>query len=154
MTRRREVRGPTEQESEILALPVAYSSPACDLAPYGLTGIAAAALFLGWLAARGEFSPAGLARHFFLLVVRGRRWSMARDRELVLIPLLCPDCGGRLPAEGDRVIFPCTACGLLWEPRGGTLARRERGGSVPSPSKSGQSGCSMPGGEWNYERQG
>ena len=40
MTRRRELKGPQERESEMLALPVDYSSPACDLAPYGLTGIA------------------------------------------------------------------------------------------------------------------
>jgi hypothetical protein len=40
MTRGREVKGLPEQLFEILALPVEYSSPACDLSPFGLTGIA------------------------------------------------------------------------------------------------------------------
>lgn len=40
LTRRREVTGAPERESDILALPVEYSTPACDLSPYGLAGIA------------------------------------------------------------------------------------------------------------------
>lgn len=51
---------------------------------------------------------------------------MAREQEdLRVIPLVCPDCGTRLPAEGGSVIFPCAACGLLWEPRDGALVREE-----------------------------
>ena len=40
ITRQREVKGPLERDCGILALPVDYSSPACDLSPYGLAGIA------------------------------------------------------------------------------------------------------------------
>jgi len=40
VSRQREQKGPQEREHEILALPVDYSSPACDLTPYGLAGIA------------------------------------------------------------------------------------------------------------------
>lgn len=40
VTRKQEQKGPLERDCAILALPVDYSSPACDLSPYGLTGIA------------------------------------------------------------------------------------------------------------------
>ena len=50
---------------------------------------------------------------------------MAREQDLWVIPLICPGCGARLPAESESVIFPCAACGVLWEPEGEVLARRE-----------------------------
>ncbi len=50
---------------------------------------------------------------------------MAREPDLRVIPLICPDCGARLPAEEGSVIFPCGECALLWEPREEALVRRE-----------------------------
>jgi hypothetical protein len=50
---------------------------------------------------------------------------MAREQDLWVIPLVCPGCGTRLPAESGSVIFSCAACGVLWEPEGEALARRE-----------------------------
>ena len=47
-----------------------------------------------------------------------------QDQDLWIVPLVCPDCGGRLIVECGSVIFPC-ACGALWEPEGDTLSRRE-----------------------------
>jgi len=50
---------------------------------------------------------------------------MGRIQDLWVIPLFCPECGVRLSAESGSVIFPCAACGVLWEPEGEALARRE-----------------------------
>jgi predicted RNA-binding Zn-ribbon protein involved in translation (DUF1610 family) len=63
---------------------------------------------------------------------------MAREQDLWVLPLVCPDCGGRLSAESCSVLFPCTACGTLWEPEGEVLRRQEihvlsGGGSVQIP---------------------
>ena len=50
---------------------------------------------------------------------------MAREQDLRVLPLICPGCGGRLSAESGSVIFPCAACGTLWEPEGEVLRRQE-----------------------------
>ena len=50
---------------------------------------------------------------------------MARDQDLWVLPLICPGCGARLPAESGSVIFPCAGCGTLWEPEGEALRRQE-----------------------------
>ena len=50
---------------------------------------------------------------------------MSREHDLWVIPLICPDCNARLTAESGSVIFTCAACGVLCEPEGETLTRRE-----------------------------
>jgi hypothetical protein len=50
---------------------------------------------------------------------------MAREQDLWVLPLICPDCGGRLSADSGSVLFPCAACGTLWEPEGEALHRQE-----------------------------
>jgi len=50
---------------------------------------------------------------------------MAREQDLRVIPLICPECGARLTAESGSVIFPCSTCGVLWEPRDESLVRQE-----------------------------
>lgn len=50
---------------------------------------------------------------------------MTDDRDLNLIPLICPQCGARLTVETGGVIFPCGACQSYWEPAEGRLERRE-----------------------------
>lgn len=50
---------------------------------------------------------------------------MAREHDLWVLPLICPVCGGRLPVESGSVIFPCVACGILWEPEGAALIQME-----------------------------
>jgi len=81
--RQREQKGPQEREQEILAIPVDYSSPACDLSPYGLAGIATVSSVLPLkgmaydrVARRGTvFDPAKEAEQ-----VRREALGMARDR--------------------------------------------------------------------------
>ncbi len=83
MTRRREVKGPIQRTGEILALPVDYSSPACDLTPYGLAGIATVASVLplkgmayDTLARRGTvFDPAKEAQQ-----IRQEGLALSRER--------------------------------------------------------------------------
>ncbi len=50
---------------------------------------------------------------------------MAHEMDLQVTALLCPLCGRRLSAEGEWVIYPCTECHILWEPRNGSLLRQE-----------------------------
>ncbi|NMC72793.1 MAG: hypothetical protein GYA56_00245 [Geobacteraceae bacterium] len=50
---------------------------------------------------------------------------MDRAGDIRVIPLLCPGCGGRLPAGEDDVIFVCAPCASCWELADGSLARRE-----------------------------
>jgi hypothetical protein len=45
--------------------------------------------------------------------------------DIRVIPLLCPDCGNRLPAGEDDVIFFCASCAASWELAEGSLMRRE-----------------------------
>ena len=50
---------------------------------------------------------------------------MARERDLWIVPLICPECGARLSSERGSALFPCRECRLLWEPEEASLARRE-----------------------------
>lgn len=50
---------------------------------------------------------------------------MDRAADIRVIPLLCPECGNRLSAGEDDVIFVCASCASCWELTEGSPARRE-----------------------------
>lgn len=50
---------------------------------------------------------------------------MDRTADIRVIPLLCPECGNRLSAGEDDVIFVCASCASCWELTEGSLTRRE-----------------------------
>lgn len=99
----REQKGLPAREHQILALPVDYSSPACDLSPYGLAGIATVSSVLPLkgmaydrVARRGTvFDPAKEAEQ-----VRREALGLARDRSRTKGTLRCEErlelCGEQL----------------------------------------------------------
>jgi hypothetical protein len=50
---------------------------------------------------------------------------MASRHSLLVVPLICPECGHPLPAGDDDVIFFCASCASALEINGGVLVKRE-----------------------------
>ena len=120
MTRRREQKGLPEQQSEILALPVEYSSPACDLSPYGLAGIATVSSVLTLkgvsferLARRGiVFDPTKEAEQ-----IRREAMGLLRERSL---PKETVRHEERLELSGEQlalIYYPVGKLGFLRDER-------------------------------------